>query len=208
MNQSPKIEPIGLSEKETDNFIQQFMAKVPYDVRHSYSSTSVMLNQMKFGYDAHYLKIVQANVVKGILCFNMDHTCHTEFRAYIRNFSLLKIEDYPEMLSLVVDYIWNKSNADTIRVDLYHFKEEGNDDSNIKASNEIKDALSMNRLGFKWKTLINDPSGLRFQIMQMNRPKNLGMNEKEANARKLKLKQEPLTIKAGLLLNLCKETET
>lgn len=32
----------------------------------------------------------------------------------------------------------------------------------------------MNKKGFKWKTLQNDPaSGVRFQIMQMNRPADI-----------------------------------
>lgn len=111
------------------------------------------------------------------------------------------------MINLAVDYIWNKVNADTIRVDLYHFKDEGSQDQAVKASNEIKEALSMKRAGFKWKTLINDPTGQRYQIMQMNRPKDLQMNELEAKARKMKVKQEPLVIKAGLLLHLINQNK-
>jgi hypothetical protein len=87
--------PIGLGEKETTKFIDDFLAKVPYDVRNSFASTQVMMQQMRLGYDAHFLKIQQGTELKGILCFNMDHTCHTEFRAYIRNFALKDIEEYP-----------------------------------------------------------------------------------------------------------------
>jgi hypothetical protein len=31
----------------------------------------------------------------------------------------------------------------------------------------------MDKKGFKWKTLINDQSGRRYQVMQMNKPKDL-----------------------------------
>jgi len=37
---------------------------------------------------------------------------------------------------------------------LYHFSES---DGQLKANAEIKDALMMEKKGFKWKTLINDP---------------------------------------------------
>ena len=42
----------------------------------------------------------------------------------------------------------------------------------MAADMEIKTALGMQKKGFKWKTLINDPSG-RYQIMQVNKPKDL-----------------------------------
>jgi hypothetical protein len=43
----------------------------------------------------------------------------------------------------------------------------------------------MNKLGFKWKTLINDPTGKRFQIMQMNKPKDLVVTDKALKDRKM-----------------------
>lgn len=56
-------------------------------------------------------------------------------------------------------------NSDTIRVDVFHFRPEGDTESNLGADLEIKTALGMAKKGFKWKTLINDPSGNRYQIM-------------------------------------------
>jgi len=53
--------------------------------------------------------------------------------------------------------------ADSIRIDLCHMKDEGNPDSKLQADAEIKAALGMNRQGFKWKTLLNDPeTGRRY----------------------------------------------
>ena len=43
---------------------------------------------MKDGYEAHYIKFERnRGQVEGIACINMDHTCQTEFRAYIRHIS-------------------------------------------------------------------------------------------------------------------------
>jgi len=47
--------------------------------------------------------------------------------------------------------------ADSIRIDLYHMKDELGLDSKMISDAEIKAALAMEKKGFKWKTLINDP---------------------------------------------------
>lgn len=57
--------------------------------------------------------------------------------------------------------------CDTARLNLYHIK---SDDGSLNADADLKIWLGMDRKGFKWKTLINDPNGLRYQIMQINRP--------------------------------------
>ena len=95
--------------------------------------------------------------------------------------------------------------ADHIRVDLQHIKDEATDKR--AADTEINAALSMNRKGFKWKTLINDPdTGKRFQIMQLNKPADLYVDpESVVKGRQMKHKQQPLTIKAGMIFRLFKE---
>lgn len=62
----------------------------------------------------------------------------------------------------------------------------------------------MERKGFKWKTLQNLDNGTRFQIMQYNRPKEL-IVEDFNKARNMKLRQEPLCIKAALLMRIFKD---
>ena len=58
-------------------------------------------------------------------------------------------------------------HCDNARLNLYHIKGE---DGNLNADNELKAWLGMDRKGFKWKTLINGSDGLRYQVMQINRP--------------------------------------
>lgn len=60
--------------------------------------------------------------------------------------------------------------CDTARLNLYHIK---NEDGNINADVELKGWLAMDRKGFKWKTLINGADGLRYQVMQINRPQEI-----------------------------------
>jgi hypothetical protein len=44
---------------------------------------------MQEGYEGHYLKFENSlGDCKGIVFINMDHTCQTEFRAYIRHISV------------------------------------------------------------------------------------------------------------------------
>ena len=135
--------------------------------------------------------------------FNIDQTQQAEFRAYIRHITVLEKEDFGPAILAVVDFIWKELNADTIRIDLYHYKE--NEESVAKANIDIKEALVMKKQGFKWKTLINDMSGNRYQIMQMNKPKDFVFDEKALVLRKLKPKQEPITIKGGLMMRLFKD---
>ena len=184
--------------------MENYLNAVSSDIKNSFAGVEQMLRKMENGYEMHFMKIQQGGEMKGLVFFNMDHTQQTEFRAYIRHVSVLDKDDFSPAISAIVEFIWNELNADTIRIDLYHYKD--GDETVPKANVMIKDALSMKRQGFKWKTLINDPeTGHRYQIMQMNKPKDKEFNNKACELRKLKPKQEPVLIKAGLLLRLFKE---
>ena len=61
----------------------------------------------------------------------------------------------------------------------------------------LKDTLSMARKGFKWKSMCNQ-DGLRYQIMQMNRPKDNEVGERS----------EPLTLLSGNLYTQGEKTST
>lgn len=79
------------------------------------------------------------------------------------------MSQYDDALQSILTHIWHNLKCDNIRLDLYHYDDPTTNQMN--ANKEIKAMLSMNRKGFKWKTLINDPaSDKRYQIMQMNRP--------------------------------------
>jgi hypothetical protein len=120
---------------------------------------------MRAGYEQHYLKLTNGKDIDGILCVNLDHTQQSEFRAYIRHISVINKSRFSDALKVATDFIWQNLYADTIRLDLYHFRPEGDSTGNPGADNDIKTALGMEKKGFKWKTLINDPSGKRYQIM-------------------------------------------
>lgn len=76
------------------------------------------------GYDGRYLKFEKNGEIEGVSLINIDHTWSNEHRAYIRHISSKDREGFTPILFLTVDYIWHKMLADTIRVDLYHVKEE------------------------------------------------------------------------------------
>lgn len=120
---------------------------------------------------------------------NVDHTFQDANRAYIRHISMKNRANFVEVLQQAGEFVLTKMLADHIRVDLLHIKDETTD--KLAADVEIKTVLAMNRKGFKWKTLINDPDTVkRFQIIQLNKPTDLAVDpESVAKARKMKPKQ-------------------
>jgi len=121
-----------------------------------------MLKEMKFGYDAHYLKILKENQMIGVLCFNIDHTQLSEYRAYIRHLTVTDTDLYAQVVKETANFIFNEVHADCIRADIHHFKESETEGAKICANPIVKDAFSMQRKGFKWKTMINKEDGVRF----------------------------------------------
>ena len=74
---------------------------------------------------------------------NIDHENKAEFRAYIRHLSVVDKSKFSEVLPLVIEYAWASMYADTIRINVHHFKPEGNPEGTMAADVEIKTALSM-----------------------------------------------------------------
>lgn len=72
---------------------------------------------------------------------------------YIRHFSIRDKSRFEEAFKIVVDFIWKTFDCDTIRLDLHHFYKVINEKEEQSADAEIKAIVSMNRKGFKWKTL-------------------------------------------------------
>jgi hypothetical protein len=101
----------------------------------------------------------------GISCINIDISCLTEFRAYIRHLSIKDKSLFKQALLLTIDFIWRFMNPDTIRLDLHHYADSEVPSNTLQANSEIKNILMMEKKGFKWKTLINDQSGRRYQVM-------------------------------------------
>ena len=123
----------------------------------------------------------------------------TEYRAYIRHLSVKKKSRFEEALQLVLQHLWTSIPCDTIRIDLYHFDQPNGQQA---ADADIKAMLQMNKKGFKWKTLLNDPStNVRYQIMQMMRP----IDYKFDLSTMVINKREPLFVKAAQLYQMGKE---
>jgi predicted transcriptional regulator YheO len=79
---------------------------------------------MKNGYEPHILKFSKKrDQVDGILCVNIDHSRTNEFGAIIRHFSFIDRSRFSEALQMGLDYIWKNLYADTVRVNLFHFKD-------------------------------------------------------------------------------------
>ena len=96
----------------------------------------------------------------------------------------------------MVEHIWRTVYITHIRVELYHISDET---GKMQADPDVKNAFT--KVGFKWKTLSNDPStGKRAQIMQLNRFPNTPAYEPKI--RQIEAGNEPVTIKAGLVLSL------
>mmetsp|Transcript_31809 Transcript_31809/g.31100 ORF Transcript_31809/g.31100 Transcript_31809/m.31100 type:complete len:122 (+) Transcript_31809:846-1211(+) len=107
------------------------------------------------------------NHVMGVALFNIDHTAQNEQRAFIRHISVTDIKYISKAVDQVVKFIWENVECQNIRVQLWHVKDQEKDSMSLDPN--IKTAYYS--IGFKWKTLTNDPAtGKRAQIMQLNRP--------------------------------------
>jgi hypothetical protein len=90
-------------------------------------------------------------------------------RVFIRHISTIKYKQLDAAFTTVLEFIWKNIQCDNIRFELFHIKDKS---GVLKADQKFKDVLQ--RAGFKWKNLCNDPStGKRSQIMQLDRPKDL-----------------------------------
>ena len=142
------------------------------------------------------MTIPNSKETQGVAIFNVDHTAVGEYRAYIRHLSTVDISKLQKAVEQVVDHIWRTVYCTHIRVELYHISD---DSGKMQADPDVKNAFS--KVGFKWKTLSNDPAtGKRAQVMQLNRFPNTPAYEPKA--RQIEAANEPVTIKAGLVLSL------
>lgn len=67
-----------------------------------------------------------------------------------------------QAIEQVVDFIWRTVYCTHIRLELFHLKDDAT--GKIQADPDVKSAFT--KIGFKWKTLSNDPhTGKRAQIM-------------------------------------------
>ena len=172
-------------------------------MRDSFASPELLFKQMESGYERHYLKIVAFHegrkMAHGLACVNIDQSYRQGFRAFLRHISVIRVELLPQALKLIVDFIWRRIHCDHIRLEQVHVKNE--ETQKLAADNNLKDALKQEK--FRWQSLINDPvTGKRSQLMQLNKPKGeaAAALPQFENPRNVQLGQEPVTIKAGILI--------
>lgn len=160
--EEPALCALNVSTQNFKSFFNEYLQSLDKDMRESFADSELSQKQMSNGYEQHYLAFKRGeNQMLGLVLINMDHTYQTDFRAYIRHISTKVKDQFPLLLQLTVDFIWENLHSDTIRIDLHHYMDL--ESGNLKANNAIKDALSMQKKGFKWKSIMNDPdTGKRF----------------------------------------------
>jgi hypothetical protein len=143
---------VKIPDQEFVRFFDDYLAKLDDSQRASFSGSRDTLKTMKRGYEMHVMKFgKKLGSIDGMLCVNIDHTREREFGAYIRHFSMVDRTQFEVGLQMALEYIWTNLYADNIRIDLYHFKEDGK----MGTDTQLKAALIQERRGFKWKSLIN-----------------------------------------------------
>lgn len=142
-------------------------------IRDSQYDHQMLYAKMEDGYERHYIKIVSyadgRKMGNGFACFNVDYTAPAQQRVFIRHISTIKPKQMDAAFAAVLSFIWRNIQCDNIRFELFHIKDES---GVLKADIKFKEVLQ--KAGFKWKNLCNDPStGKRSQIMQLDRPKDV-----------------------------------
>lgn len=186
--QCASLELIGfdLNELEFSQHFNEYVLEIPEQMLKSFCHVDRCIELMQSGYSPYYLRLVDPSArsqgvaaTQGLACLNIDHKCFSEKRAYIHHLSTRDMASFQDALNLVLHFIWTNLDCDTVRIDLYHYEQMMNGSMKQQANAELKTVLAMNKKGFKWKTLQNDPrSGVRFQIMEMKRPSDLPRTSK------------------------------
>lgn len=193
------IEPFDMTEDKFNVWLKDYLdKKIEKRLADSFHDYNQLIAKQSNGYERHYLKFMLSGSkeVQGLAIFNLDHTMQGEFRGYIRHISTVDVSKLQKAAEKVVDTIWKTLYCQHIRLELFHQQDEA---GKFQADPDVKNAIS--KIGFKWKTLSNDPNtGKRAQIMQLNRPSNAPEFNKEH--RKMEPGVEPITIKAGMIMGL------
>jgi hypothetical protein len=131
------ISHVKITDQEFVRFLEEYLARLDDKQRSSFSESRGTLKNMKRGYEMHVMKFSKKEgSIDGMLCVNIDHTRQSEFGAYIRHFSMVDRSQFLVGLNMALDYIWKNLYADNIRIDLYHFSNEGKlgTDAELKAA--------------------------------------------------------------------------
>ena len=82
----------------------------------------------------------------------------------IHHVSSIDPQNKETVLDMAMDYIWRFTHCAAVKLNLYHFKHEGEDQR--KADAEVKQLLKAKK--FKWKTVINDTaSETRYETLEV-----------------------------------------
>ena len=150
------LEPFNMNEPTFWSFMQTYLSsKIESRQAQSFYDFDILQAKQTVGYDRHYVKLTAPNSkeTQGVAIFNVDHTAVGEYRAFIRHLSTVDTSKLQKAVEQVVDHIWRTVYCTHIRVELYHITDET---GKMQADPDVKNAFS--KIGFKWKTLSNDPS--------------------------------------------------
>jgi hypothetical protein len=193
------MEPMKMTEALFKTWVKDYLEKkIEKRVADSFYDCDQLLAKQANGYERHYIKLMLAGSKEpqGLAVFNVDHTTQGEFRGYIRHLSTVDVTKLQKAAELVINFIWKTVYCQHIRLELFHKQDSA---GKFQADPDVKNAFS--KLGFKWKTLSNDPhTGKRAQIMQLSRPITAPGFDKKY--RKMEPGVEPLTIKAAFIIGL------
>ena len=133
----------------------------------SNNSPTEVFQKTEDDYDRHYVAITFEDKIHGLACIGYDKSLPGSHRCYIRHLSTIMADQLEKALSAVVEFVFGNIPCDHVRVEINHFKDNN---GNLKVDNSVKSVFTS--LGFRWKTLNNDPlTGKRSQVMQLDNPK-------------------------------------
>lgn len=84
----------------------------------------------------------------GILIFCIDPT-QVKIRVNITCLAVTHRESFDQAIKVALDYIWKSTQAEEIRIGLYHFKHNENGVEKEQVDEDYKELLK--KLNFRWK---------------------------------------------------------
>jgi len=193
-NSSSYVEAIDLYEDEVEEYVNLYLKKIDNKMKESFiSDPKALLERANLGQDPIWFNIIdpsQHDQRAGFAVAHIDNTIFTARRMVILHFTTENRDNYQELLSKFVDYLFINDECNEIKISLYYIEDENN---NLGADKQLQDCIK--KLGFRWKQLTNDKyTNKRYIDYILKRPENVVAKVQKNN-------DEPIHVKSVVVLS-------
>jgi len=124
-------------------------------MRSSIGKPTQIFSETKIGLRPTWINLRKGSLDSGILIFCIDPSSHGsgKIRITITCLAVTHRDSFEEAIKVALTYIWNNTQAEEVRIGLYHFKHMENGVEKEQVDEDYKNVLK--KLNFRWKQVIS-----------------------------------------------------